>query len=349
MELALYAPSGGYYTRADRIGPTGDFFTAVDAGRAFGRSLARQLVEIDRLAGPFEPFHVVELGAGRGLLARDILDALSGDASLAGRLRYTMADRSARMRDECARRVPEGRVAAPEEVEHGLSGCLLAVELFDALPVHRLRRRGGTLVEIGVDLDGAGHLVEVEMPARAELVAWADRYGAAAVEGVEAEISPALAEQVERIAAVLGHGVALIVDYGYRAEELYGPGRERGTLLAYHRHRCHERYLAHVGEQDLTAHVNFSAVEDHARAAGMSVLGLTTQERFLIANGIVEMFEDQDPQKLQDPQRAKRRLQAMQLIHPFGMGRAFKVLALGKGCPATRLAAFADPFGGRPA
>jgi SAM-dependent MidA family methyltransferase len=185
------------------------------------------------------------------------------------------------------------------------------------------------------------------MPARADLVAWADRYGAATVEGVEAEISPALAEQVDRIAAVLGRGVALIVDYGYRAEELYGPGRERGTLLAYHRHRCHERYLEHVGEQDLTAHVNFSAIEDHARAAGMRFLGLTTQEKFLIGNGILELFEDQDPRTLQDPRRAKRRLQAMQLIHPFGMGRAFKVLALGKGC-SSALAAFGDPFGDRP-
>jgi SAM-dependent MidA family methyltransferase len=141
----------------------------------------------------------------------------------------------------------------------------------------------------------------------------------------------------------LDRGVMLVVDYGERAERLYGPTRPEGTLLAYRRHTTNRDYLRNVGAQDLTAHVNFSALEDRARAIGLAVLGLTTQDRFLIANGILETFRPDDPGRLHDPRRVKARLQAMQLIHPEGMGRRFKVLALAKGCRPD-LAGLRDPF-----
>jgi SAM-dependent MidA family methyltransferase len=116
-------------------------------------------------------------------------------------------------------------------------------------------------------------------------------------------------------------------------------------LLAYHRQATNEHYLERVGEQDLTAHVNFSALEDRARERGLQVLGLTTQDRFLIGNGILEAFANQDPADLQNPARARARLQAMQLIHPSGMGRMFKVLMLAKNCdPPPDLAGMHDPF-----
>ncbi len=137
----------------------------------------------------------------------------------------------------------------------------------------------------------------------------------------------------------------IIVDYGASATELYGPAHAGGTLLAYRRHRAHDGYLEQVGEQDLTAHVNFTALEDHARERGLSVLGQTTQDRFLIANGLLEAFESRDESQWRDPREVKRRLQAMQLIHPSAMGRRFRVLLLAKGLdPPPELAGLRDPF-----
>lgn len=347
MELALYHPQHGYYARgAQGLGRGGDYVTASDSGRAFGRCLAHQISEIDRQIGPFDPLDVLEFGAGRGLLARDIIDAAAElDPLSAARLRYTMVDRSAAMRDVAALHAPEARVADPRELDGDRCGCVLAVELFDALPVHRVRRRQGELLEVRVDLDASGTLIEVEQAASPEVVDWATRYGAAADEGAEAEVAPALVPQFDAMQRVLERGVMIVVDYGDRAPALYSETRRRGTLLAYHRHQTNEAYLRRVGQQDLTAHVNFSALEDRARHHGMTVLGLTTQDRFLIGNGILEAFEQAEPARLQDPQRARERLSAMQLIHPSGMGRTFKVLLLGRDCPETLdLSGLHDPF-----
>jgi SAM-dependent MidA family methyltransferase len=347
MELALYDPEHGYYARgAERLGREGDFFTASDAGRGFGRSMARQIQEIDQLAGAEDPFHVVEFGAGRGLLARDVLDALQEiDSALFERTHYLMVDRSASMRTASAACEPRARAVAPDELEGGLQGCVLAVELFDALPVHRLRRRGGELVEIRVDLNDSGALVERESAPDLDAASFASRYGAAEAEGSEAEVALGLAALLDRMQRVLERGVLILVDYGYPATELYGPERIRGTLLAYHGHATNERYLERVGEQDLTAHVNFTALEDCARDLGLSVLGLTTQDRFLVANGILDYFAQREREESYDPRRVKERLQAMQLIHPLGMGRTFKVLMLAKGwMRSPHLSGMRDPF-----
>jgi SAM-dependent MidA family methyltransferase len=350
MELALYDPEHGYYARgAERLGTRGDFFTASDSGRGFGRCVARQVQEIDRLAGSPDPFHVVEFGAGRGLLARDVVEAVDRlDPGLAGRLRYVMVDRSAGMRAAAAANVPRARAVAPGELQSGLRGCVLAVELFDALPVRRLRRRSGKLYEIRVGLDEAERLMECETAPAAAIEALAARYGAAAEDGTEAELAPALAAELEAMQAVLDHGVLILVDYGFPAAELYDPSRGRGTLLAYHRHATNEQFFERVGEQDLTAHVNFTALEDCAREMGLDVLGLTTQDRFLVANGILEYFEQEQEEQAYDPLRVKERMQAMQLIHPLGMGRTFKVLMLSKGWqPPPELDGLSDPFGNR--
>jgi len=347
MELALYDPFHGYYARGpQRLGPGGDFFTASDAGRGFGRSIARQILDIDRRTGPLDPFHVLEFGPGRGLLARDVLDAVREfDADLAARLRYVMVERSGAMREEALRRAPEAVVLAPEELRGSHRGCVLAVELFDALPVHRVRRTRGELVELCVAADAAGRLVEVERAAPAQVAEWAARFGAAAEEGTEAEVALSLGPQLRLMQEALEAGVLIVVDYGFPAAELYAPSRRRGTLLAYHAHSTNEDFLERVGEQDLTAHVNFTALEESARELGLDVLGLTTQDRFLVANGILDFFEQRSREQAYDPRQVKLRMQAMQLIHPMGMGRTFKVLMLSKGWdPPPRLTGMTDPF-----
>jgi SAM-dependent MidA family methyltransferase len=348
MEWALYDPDDGYYAGGgSRLGPDRDFYTASDVGRAFGGTVARQLRQIDRAIGPFDPFHVVEFGSGRGRLARDILDEIGRlDRELASRLRYVMVDRSRAMLDEARRTVPEAECLTPDELGTGYRGTVLAVELFDALPVHRVRRRNGELVEVFVGLDDAEELAELERPCTPVARSFAARYGAAAEEGSEAEVAPRVDDELDRMHRALERGVVLVVDYGERAEQLYGPARPEGTLLAYRRHRTSQEYLQRIGEQDLTAHVNFSALEDRARSLGLETLGFTTQDRFLIANGILDAFRPDEPDRLHDPRRVKARLQALQLIHPDGMGRRFKVLALAKGCRPD-LDGLRDPFAAR--
>jgi SAM-dependent MidA family methyltransferase len=347
MDLALHHPTWGYYARGpERLGPRGDFVTASDAGSAFGEAVAQQLLELDaRLRAP-DPFHVVEVGCGRGLLARDLLDGLERTSpDLRRRVRCHLADTSPGMREAAAARVPEAEVRPPGALPEGLTGCLLAVELFDALPVHRLRRRRGQRVEVGVGLSQAGDLVEVEREPDPRAAALADRYGAAAEEGDEAEVCPALEEAVAALARTLARGFLLVVDYGHEARELYGPRHAAGTLLAYHRHRVHEAVLARPGEQDLTAHVNFTHLADAATAAGFRLVGGTTQDRFLVANGILRWFTDAAPDTWGRPEEVLRRRQALQLLHPDGMGRRFKVLVLAKGDVGEgALQGLADPF-----
>lgn len=347
MDLALHHPRLGYYAQGEgRLGPSGDFVTASDAGDAFGEAVARQLVELDARLGHADPFHLVELGCGRGLMARHVLDSLARrQPELRARLRTVLVDASPGMREAAAVRVPEASVVAPEEPLRGLAGCVVAVELFDALPVYRIRRREGALHEIGVGLDAADALVEVEIPLAPQVSALAERYGAASEEGDEAEVCPALERVTAAIGAMLERGFLLVVDYGHDAATLYGPRHAAGTLLAYHRHRVHEDVLARPGLQDLTAHVNFSHLVDAGAEQGLRLLGRTTQDRFLIANGILERFTEADEGAWASASQVARRRAALQLIHPDGMGRRFQVLLLGKGPVGEGpLAGLADPF-----
>jgi SAM-dependent MidA family methyltransferase len=211
--------------------------------------------------------------------------------------------------------------------------------------VHRVRRRGGSLREVFVDWTEEGGLTERELDPVAGVEQTAARYGAAPEDGDESEICLDAAPMMRALAGAIHRGVLFIVDYGYPASELYSARHRRGTLLAYHRHAAGEDYLHRVGQQDLTAHVNFTQIEDAAREAGLTVLGLTTQDRFLIGNGILDHFRSEAEAAWRDPSRVRRRLQAMQLIHPSGMGRTFKVLALSKGlAPPPSLAGLRDPF-----
>lgn len=327
MESALYDPEHGYYREGPRrLGVDGDFITAADSGSGLGRCIAEQLVDFDRQQSTFEPFDLLEVGAGRGTLARDVIAHLPED--LSQRLSCTLVDRSAGMRAEAKRQTPTANVIDPAQLQGSLRGAWVAVELFDALPVHRVVRRGTRLMERRVDAD----LQFVDMPPTAEVEAWAEQYGAAPRDGMQAEVNLGMAETFDGIDRVFAEGLAIIIDYGDEAEPLYTT-RPHGTLLAYHRHRTSNDLLARIGEQDLTAHVNFTALIDHARKRGWHCLGLTSQERFLIGNGILAAFEATDIEESRDPQKVRERRRVMQLIHPEGMGHAFRVLLLCKGQP----------------
>jgi SAM-dependent MidA family methyltransferase len=343
MDLALHHEAHGYYARGpERLGRGGDFFTASDVGPAFGACLARQLVEMDALLLRPATFGYVEHGAGRGLLAADVEAALSEESpDLARRFSAVLVDRSAAMREAAANRLATARITGDGNLSSGGVGCVVAVELLDALPVHRVRRRGDALREVRVALDGP-RLVEVETIPDPAVSTWADTYRAAPEDGDEAEVCLALKPMLAVLAASIERGFVVIVDYGHEAQRLFGPAHRRGTLLAYHRHRANEDYLLRVGEQDLTAHVNLTALRREGEASGLDLSGLTTQDRFLIANGILEGL-DAD---LGGPvAAAKRRLEAKRLIHPDGMGTIFKVAVFTKGLPSRPVVrGVLDPF-----
>jgi SAM-dependent MidA family methyltransferase len=365
MALALYHPDKGYYAaRAGRIGRRGDFITSPEVSPAFGGCIALQLIEMDRQLGS-GPFTLVELGAGSGRLAGDILSGLAADpmTDLPSRLTLILVETSPALREESKTRL-DGHGGArrilsagslDEAVERAggaIGGAVISNELFDALPVRIVRRAGGQLLEKCVDVardaePGSGcRLVETLMPVEdTALLAYAERYGVAREEGTETEVGLQAARLVRQIATGLERGFHLAIDYGYEAEELYSPARSRGTLLAYWRHRTNEEVLERVGEQDLTAHVNFSALIDEGRAGGLETAGLTTQDRFLLAFDLADRIE-----KLAgatDPSSIRERLSLISLIHPEGMGRTFRMLFQYKGIPTPDLTGLRDPYAQR--
>lgn len=354
MEAALYAPHGGYYERgAAVLGRTGDFYTASDASSAFGEMLAEQIAECQGYCGPGS-FDIVELGAGKGTLAADLLGRLlARHGALYRRLKYWIVERSAAMRSSqeglLAARALEGKVRWADGIEKvrpgGVVGCVLANELYDALPVKLVTRKGGRLYERGVGIDEAtGALAFADAPAEdPALLAYAEAYGLVPVDGAVAEAGLVAQSLARRVARALRRGFSIVIDYGDRAARLYDPAaRPAGTLLAYHRHRASEDPFVRVGAQDLTAHVNFSALEDASTAEGLATMGLTTQHRFLIALGLADRITELS--SFTAPADVRRRLAMMSLIHPEGMGSIFRVLVQGKGVGTAALRGLADPF-----
>lgn len=353
MEMALYAPHGGYYERgAAVLGRAGDFYTASDASSAFGEMLAEQIAECQGACGPGS-FDIVELGAGKGALAADILGRLlARHGTLYRRLNYWIVEKSSAMRSSqealLAKRALEGKVRWAEGIEQvragGVIGFVLANELYDALPVKIVTRKDGMLYERCVGIDEGGRLCFVDAPARdPALLAYAETYGLVAGEGVVAEAGLVARELARRVARALRRGFSIVIDYGDRARRLYDPAaRPAGTLMAYHRHRASEDPFVRVGAQDLTAHVNFSALEDAGAAEGLTTIGLTTQHRFLIALGLADRIAELSSS--QAPADVRRRLAMMSLIHPEGMGGIFRVLVQGKGVGSLSLRGLEDPF-----
>jgi SAM-dependent MidA family methyltransferase len=340
MDLALYDPDGGYYrAAAARPGRDGDFLTAPEAHPIFGAALARAVADAwERLDRP-EPFVLREYGAGVGTLAVGVLDGLARDhPDLASRIAYDPIEVEPRRLQEIASRLEAGGhahalVENARSEERGV-GFVLANEVIDALPVHRVVVRDGSLREVLVgSRDGAFIDVETD-PTTTELASRLAAESVALSEGQRAEICLAVDGWVARAAAGLERGVTLLIDYGYPAAELYDPVRRRdGTLRAYLRHRVHDDPYSHVGRQDLTAHVDVTAVERAAAAAGLEHLGTTTQAEFLVGLGTEDLLRaiQADPATTLEDYLAVRS-SLMRLLDPSAMGR-FRVMVFGRGWP----------------
>jgi len=340
MDLALYDPEGGYYRAATpRPGRDGDFLTAPEAHPLFGAALARAVADaFERLDRP-EAFVLREYGAGTGTLAVAVLDGLAKEhPDLASRIRYDPIEVEPRRLAAIASRLeaaghPRALVDGARSEERAV-GFVLANEVLDALPVHRVVVRDGSLREVLVgSRDGAFADAEAD-PTTPELAARLAADRIILSEGQRAEMCLAIDAWVARAAAALERGVMILIDYGYPAVELYDPVRRReGTLRAYLRHRVHDDPYSHVGRQDLTAHVDVTAVERAAAAAGLDHLTTTTQAEFLVGLGTEDLLRaiQADPgTTLKDYLAVRSSL--MRLLDPGAMGR-FRVMAFARGWP----------------
>ncbi len=351
MDACLYDPQHGYYSGAGQV-PRRDYFTSVDASPIFGRLLARQFQEMwVQLERPAE-FLLVELGAGPGNLAAQILDFTADSfPEFDGVLQYVAVERSAARRaaagattSPLAKHLATGRFAMVSDLPAEIPcGCVLSNEFFDALPVHRLVREGHDLREIYVGLGAHGLCEQFGALSTPALAEYLTRQGITLQEGQQAEINLEACAWINEVGARLGRGFALTIDYGHEAEELYDHRHMRGTLLAYEKHRASEKFFDAPGEQDLTAHVNFTALERHGSQAGLQRTGFTSQSNFLLSLERHSDFADLQSPSLTAAQQIRARLLFKTLIYPEGMGETFQVLIQHKALDQPRLSGL-DPL-----
>lgn len=330
MDLTLFWPHGGYYLGPERVGPAGDYYTSPLAHPAFGALLAVQLLQMWQLLARPSPFTVVELGAGNGLLGRDLV-AYSAHlpAEFHRSLRYLCLDRRAAPGVE--RDLPgEGRLATASVPLRGIRGCFLSNEFLDAFPVHQVTVRQGRLQEVYVTLNGEELAETLAEPSTPELAARLEGLGIALAEGQTAEINLGLEGWAGEVAAALEAGFVLTIDYGQPAEVLYSSERRRrGTLTTFYRHAQTDAPFRHIGHQDITAQVDFTSVADAGRRVGLEVLGSNTQRQFLLNLGLGDWQRRLASLGLPYRQAQANRTGMLDLVRPGGLGN-FTVLAKGK-------------------
>jgi SAM-dependent MidA family methyltransferase len=329
MELALYAPRLGYYSGgAAKLGSEGDFTTAPEITPLFGAALARVAAAIIAESAP----NIIEFGAGTGKLARDVLTALAAQGVQVAR--YTIIDLSGELRarqQEMLRDFPQ--VCWADTLPEAFSGVVLANEVLDAMPVELVvKRADGWRRRMVTVADGA--FAWLDAPPDAALAAHIARQvpdAASLPEGYLTEVHPVACGFMASLARLFdgGRGAALLVDYGFPAHEYYHPQRDTGTLMCHYRHHAHPEPFYLPGLQDVTAHVDFTAMALAAQDAGLEVLGYMSQAAFLLAAGIAELLLQTDPA---DALRYLPQARALQkLVSPAEMGELFKVLAVGRG------------------
>ena len=340
MELALYHPQYGYYMRQpdgadhERIGWSGDFYTSSDVYPILGRALAAQARQMDELVGCPTPFTIVEMGAGKGLLAQDCLAAIYAEQDdFASRVRYVLIERSPAMqalqRQHLAPWLHEPGIVtwiegldalAPQSV----TGLFFSNELVDAFPVHRIQVTAGQTEELCVDYRD-GRFGECLAPlSTTALAQYLQRLHTTWPEGYRTEVNLQAMDWMEQVAQRIDRGFVVTIDYGHTAHDLYGPERKNGTFLCYFQQLTNEDPFNRIGEQDMTAHVDFSSLAATGEEQGLHVTGFTNQMSFLMGLGVEEMIGELEPES-QEFQAA------IHLLKPDGMGRTFKVLVQHKG------------------
>jgi SAM-dependent MidA family methyltransferase len=343
MEACLYHPMHGYYTKAEQE-PRRDYFTSVDASPLFGRLLARQFQEMWCAVGRPDAFSLVEAGAGTGQLAKQILDfAAEAWPDFYKALRFLAVERSAARRTAQSKsmgvHIARAKFASQEELRDEITcGCIFSNELIDAMPVHRVMREGSELREMYVGLGKNGLCDEMGSLSSDAFDVYFSEQQIALLDEQQAEVNLAACRWIEEAGRKLKRGFVLTIDYGHEAKELYDARHMRGTLLAYERHRAGEDWFRAPGQQDLTAHVNFSALDLYGRRSGLVRAGFTSQSNFLMALARHGNFADLQSDEMSEAEQAQSRLLFKTLINPEGMGETFQVLIQRKGIEPVNLA-----------
>jgi SAM-dependent MidA family methyltransferase len=345
MELALYHPQFGYYMRSaepaqERIGWRGDFYTSSDVHPILGQALAKQAEQMYRLLGRPHPFTIVEMGPGKGLLAKHILMTCAHRyPSFFQHIRYVLIDRSPAMR-ELQRENLASWLDQPNLLEwvddlgnmvpHSLTGLFFSNELLDSFPVHRVQVTSKGIEELWVDYRD-GTFVECVMPLSSDTLAHRlRRVSADWPEGYRTEMNLRASEWMKEVAQRLDRGFVLTIDYGHSARDLYRPDRNRGTFLCYFRQSINDDPFLRVGDQDMTAHVDFSSLAEIGEGQKLRTTGFTNQMSFLMGLGVEQMIAELE-------QDSPQFTAAIHLLRPHGMGTTFKVLIQHKGIPQPEL------------
>ncbi len=309
MEVALYHPNGGYYTHDRQDATYRDYYTSPSVHPAFSALIAVHLETMWKALDEPAPFHVVEMGAGRGLMALDIAEYVREHlAPFAQAMRYVAVDRET------------------DETPHNVVGCVLSNELIDAFPIHRFEVTTGGLVELFVDVDSEGKFYSVVgEPSTPQLAQRLDGLDLQLPNGTRGEINLRIGEWAGRASETIERGFVVTIDYGHEAKQLYSPQRSRGTLQTYYKHTSGSSPYQWIGRQDITAHVDFTTVIEEGRAAGLRPLCLMTQAEYLNRLGL-KVWADRLRDRDMSPRDIRANAMAMRdLVESEGLG-SFKVL-----------------------
>jgi SAM-dependent MidA family methyltransferase len=331
MRECLYHPLYGYYSKAEAQRFV-DYYTSVDVHPIFGRLLARKLAEMwEQLSRPGE-FVLVEAGAGVGRLALHILDFCEAKLrQFYSAVHYVAVERSPARRSQALARLDRhaanDRLQVSAEIPAQIrAGCVFSNELIDALPVHRVVMGKRGLEEIFVTSE-KGKFVDVVAPvSTCAINEYFETQGVVLREGQHAEAGLEACDWITEVGRRIERGFLLTIDYGHRSAELFDGHHMRGTLLTYREHCVNEDFYASPGEQDLTAHVNFTALETWGHRSGLETAEFTSQTAFLLAMGQRNEFADLYDAGQSEAEQVRARLQLKTLIHPEGMGERFQVL-----------------------
>ena len=347
MALALYHPHHGYYCSSrQKMGRQGDYLTSPEAHPIFGWLVGKQLGQMWDVIGRPEPFVIVEMGAGSGALARDILDwarrhAPEFFAALEYRLVEVSDELAARQRrtvQEADERLGKASwLPSLEDVpEASVVGCFLSNELADAFPVHRVIVRGGQLQEVYVDWRDGRFEESLGPPSTPALAHYFKRLGLVPGEDCQAEVNLDALEWMKAVGRALDRGFVMTFDYGYPADRLYAPWRRQGTFLCFYRHNPSTDPYARLGHQDMTSHIDFTSLIEAGQDADLETVGLTSQAQFLDGLGIGGALPAAAQTELSLEEYYARRRALTELLDPAGLGR-IQVLIQSKGVESPRL------------
>jgi SAM-dependent MidA family methyltransferase len=343
MDLALYHPIHGYYTtKAISIGKQGDFFTNVHLGADFGELLAVQFAQMWEILQQPVPFSLVEMGAGQGLLAVDILKYIQQEyPDFFKALDYVIVEKSPTLKQQQQQRLQEFSVRWCELEDipsNSISGCFFSNELVDAFPVHQFVLEEGQFLEVYVTNSSSTQTIPfvevVDKPSTQQLVEYFELIGVnlknGYPDGYRSEVNLAALDWLSKVANCLQHGYILTIDYGYPASRYYNPRRSQGTLQCYYQHHRHNNPYINLGQQDITSHIDFTALERWGEQCGLDKIGFREQALFLMALGLGERIANLSHTQLPMSQLLQRRDALHQLLDPLGLG-GFGVLVQSKG------------------